>query len=720
MTGERRRTPASVMEVKMKLSVLFVVALGLALLMSCAPREPVAPVVEKIPHELEAHGDVRIDDYYWLRERSNPEVLAYLEAENTYTAAVMAPTEELQAELFKELTNRIQPDDSTVPALFDGYYYYKRYEKDLEYPIHCRREGSLEAPEEIILDVNQVAEGHDFCSVRGVAVSPDTRLLAWAVDTVGRRKYTIRVTDLQTGEALTDVIPEVTGNLVWANDNRTLFYARQDPETLRSYQIYRHRLGTQPSEDVLVYEETDPIFSVSVWKTRSERYIFIQSEQTLASEFRFLDADNPTGELRMIAPRERDVEYSVSHVGDRFIIRTNLDAENFRLMEAPVANPGRENWRELIPGRDDVFLQGVEVFSDFMVATERRDGLRHLRIIPWDGGEEYEIEFDEPAYVTWVDENEEMETTTLRFGYSSLNTPESIYDLDLLTHERRLMKREQVRGGFDPVNYVVDRLWAPARDGVQVPISLVYRTGVALDGSNPLLLYAYGSYGSSMESWFRPAVVSLLDRGFVYAIAHVRGGQELGRAWYEDGKLLHKKNTFTDFIDCGQYLVEEGYTAPERLFAMGGSAGGLLMGAVSNMAPELFAGIIADVPWVDVVTTMLDDDIPLTTSEFDEWGDPNQREYYDYMLSYSPYDNVEAKAYPAMLVLTALEDSQVQYFEPAKWVAKLRAMKTDDNPLLLKTEMAAAGHGGVTGRFKKYHETALKYAFMLEVLNGGL
>jgi oligopeptidase B len=578
----------------------------------------------------------------------------------------------------------------------------------------------LEAPEEIILDVNQAAEGHDFCSVRGVAVSPDTRLLAWAVDTVGRRKYTIRVTDLETDEALTDVIPEVTGNLVWANDSRTVLYARQDPETLRSYQIYRHRLGTQPSEDVLIYEETDPIFSVSVWKTRSERYIFIESEQTLASEFRFLDADDPAGELRMIAPRERNVEYSVSHVGDRFIIRTNLDAENFRLMEAPVANPGRENWRELIPGRDDVFLQGVEVFSDFMVVTERREGLRHLRIIPWDGGEEYEIEFDEPTYVTWVDENEEMETTTLRFGYSSLNTPESIYDLDLLTHERRLMKREQVRGGFDPVNYVVDRLWAPARDGVQVPISLVYRNGVVLDGSNPLLLYAYGSYGSIMESWFRPAVVSLLDRGFVYAIAHVRGGQELGRPWYENGKLLHKKNTFTDFIDCGQYLVEEGYTAPERLFAMGGSAGGLLMGAVSNMAPELFAGIIADVPWVDVVTTMLDEDIPLTTSEFDEWGDPNQREYYDYMLSYSPYDNVEAKAYPAMLVLTALEDSQVQYFEPAKWVAKLRAMKTGDNPLLLKTEMAAAGHGGVTGRFKRYHETALKYAFMLEVLAGRL
>ena len=704
----------------MKLTTLFVDASAVALLTSCAPTEPVAPVVEKKPHELEAHGDVRIDDYYWLRERTNPEVLAYLEAENTYTAAMMGPTEELQAELFEELKNRIPPDESTVPALSDGYYYYKRYEKDLEYPIHCRREGSLEAPEEIILDANRVAEGHDFCSVRGLAVSSDTNLLAWAVDTVGRRKYTIRLTNLSTGEAMTDVIPEVTGNLVWANDNRTLFYAKQNPETLRSYRIYRHVLGTDPSEDVLVFEESDPTFSVNVWKTRSEKYIMIQSEQTLASEFRFLDADDPDGELRMIASRERDVEYGVSHVGDRFIIKTNLHAENFRLMEAPVANPARENWRELIPGRDDVFIQGVEVFSDFMVVTERRDGLRHLRIIPFDGGEEYEIESDEPAYVTWVDENHEFETSVLRYGYSSLNTPETIYDLDLVTRERTLMKQEQIRGGFDAANYSVERLMAPARDGVEVPISLVYRTGIERDGSNPTLLYAYGSYGSSMEAWFRPQVVSLLDRGFVYAIAHVRGGQELGRWWYEDGKLLKKKNTFTDFIDCGSFLVEEGYTAPERLFAMGGSAGGLLMGAVSNMAPELFAGIIAHVPWVDVVTTMLDEDIPLTTAEFDEWGDPNQREYYDYMLSYSPYDHVEAKGYPAMLVTTALEDSQVQYFEPAKWVAKLRAMKTDDNPLLLKIEMAAAGHGGVSGRFKKYHKTALEYAFMLEVLDGGL
>jgi len=691
-----------------------------AVMISCAPTGPVPPTAEKRPHELELHGDVRVDDYYWLRERTNPDVLAYLEAENAYTSSMMAATEAFQEELFEELKNRIEPDDSTVPALFDGYYYYKRYEGRLEYPIHCRKQGSVEAPEEIMLDVNQVAEGHDFCSVRGVAVSPDTRLLAWALDTVGRRKYTIYFTDLETGEVMSNVIPDVTGNLTWANDNRTLFYAKQDPETLRSHQVYRHLLGTDPSEDVLVYEETDPTYSVYVWKTRSEKYVLIHSEQTLASEMRYLDADNPQGEFRVIAPRERGVEYSVDHVGNRFIIRTNLEAENFRLMEASVTRPGRANWRELIPGRDDVFLQGVEVFRDFMVVTERRGGLRHLRIIPWDGSEEYEVEFDDPAYVTWVDENHEFDTRVLRYGYSSPNTPKTIYDLDLATRERSLLKQEKIRGGFDSAHYTVERPMAPARDGVEVPISIVYQTGVERDGSNPALLYAYGSYGSSMEAWFRPEVVSLLDRGFVFAVAHIRGGQEMGRWWYEDGKLLKKKNTFTDFIDCGQFLVDQGYTSPDRLFARGGSAGGLLMGAVSNMAPELFAGIIANVPWVDVVTTMLDDEIPLTTAEFDEWGNPNEREYYDYMLSYSPYDNVAATDYPAMLVTTALEDSQVQYFEPAKWVAKLRTMKTDSNPLLLKTEMAAAGHGGVSGRFKQYRETALEYAFMLGVLGGGL
>lgn len=704
----------------MKVSVPIVAVVCGVIIISCSPRTPVPPKAEKVPHQLEMHGDVRVDDYYWLRERTNPEVLAYLEAENSYTSSMMAATETFQEELFQELKNRIDPDDSTVPALFDGYYYYKRYEDGLEYPIHCRRQGSVEAPEEIMLDVNSVAEGHDFCSVRGVAVSPDTRLLAWALDTVGRRKYTIFFHNLETGEVMSDVIPNVTGNLTWANDNRTLFYAKQDPETLRSYQIYRHVLGTDPAQDVLVYEETDPTFSVYVWKTRSERYILIESDQTLTSEIRYLDANNPQGDFQVIAPRERGVEYSADHVGNRFIIRTNLEAENFRLVAAPVTRPGRANWRELIPGRDDAFLQGVEVFRQFMVVTERRDGLRHLRVIPWNGGPDYEIEFDDPTYVAWVDDNHEFDPGVLRYGYSSLNTPETIYEIDLATRERSLLKQEHIGGGFDPANYTVERLMAPARDGVEVPISLVHQTGLKLDSSNPALLYAYGSYGSSMEAWFRPEVVSLLDRGYVFAIAHIRGGQEMGRRWYEDGKLLKKKNTFTDFIDCGQYLVDQGFTSPDRLFARGGSAGGLLMGAVSNMAPDLFAGIIANVPWVDVVTTMLDDDIPLTTAEFDEWGNPDDREYYDYMLSYSPYDNVEAKDYPAMLVTTALEDSQVQYFEPAKWVAKLRTMKTDNNPLLLKTEMAAAGHGGVSGRFKQYRETALEYAFMLGVLGGGL
>ena len=704
----------------MKFSVLVVAVVCGAIMISCSPRTPVAPMAEKVPHQLEIHGDVRVDDYYWLRERTNPEVLAYLEAENAYTSSMMAATETFQEELFQELKNRIDPDESTVPALFNGYYYYKRYEAGLEYPIHCRKQGSVEAAEEIMLDVNQIADGHDFCSVRGVAVSPDSRLLAWALDTVGRRKYTINFTNLETGEVMSDVIPEVTGNLTWANDNRTLFYAKQDPETLRSYQIYRHVLGTDPAQDVLVYEETDPTFSVYVWKTRSERYILIHSDQTLTSEIRYLDANNPQGDFQVIAPRERGVEYSADHVGNRFIIRTNLEAENFRLVAAPVTRPGRANWRELIPGRDDAFLQGVEVFRQFMVVTERRDGLRHLRVIPWNGGQDYEIEFDDPTYVAWVDENHEFDPRVLRYGYSSLNTPETIYEIDLANRERRLLKQEQIGGGFDRANYTVERLMAPARDGVEVPISLVHQTGLKLDSSNPALLYAYGSYGSSMEAWFRPEVVSLLDRGFVFAIAHIRGGQEMGRRWYEDGKLLKKKNTFTDFVDCGQYLVDQGFTSPDRLFARGGSAGGLLMGAVSNMAPDLFAGIIANVPWVDVVTTMLDDDIPLTTGEFDEWGNPDDREYYDYMLSYSPYDNVEAKDYPAMLVTTALEDSQVQYFEPAKWVAKLRTMKTDNNPLLLKTEMAAAGHGGVSGRFKQYRETALEYAFMLGVLGGGL
>ena len=695
------------------------VVLAAVLAVSCAQPAPKPPVAKQVPHPIEAHGDVRVDEYYWLRERSEPEVLAYLEAENAYTDTMLAGTATLRDELFQELKSRVQPDDSTVPALSRGYYYFERFDEGLEYPIYCRRSGSPDAADEVILDVNQVAEGHDFCSVRGVEVSPDSKLMAWALDTVGRRKYSIRITDLATGKPYPEGLADVTGNLAWANDSRTLFYTRQDPVTLRAHQVWRHRLGSDPEDDVLVYEEADPTFSVAVWRTRSGEYVLVHSEQTLASECRFIDADDPEGELRLVAPRERGVEYSVDHEGDRFLIRTNLGAENFRLVEAPVASPGRADWRELIPGREDVLLEAVDVFRDFMVVTERRDGLRRLRVIPWQGPER-EVGFDDPAYVTWVDRNEEFATSVLRYGYSSLDTPKTVYDLDLATGERRLMKQDEVRGGFDPSNYVVERVMAPARDGIAIPVSLVHRTGLARDGSSPLLLYAYGSYGASTDAGFRPEVVSLLDRGFVFAIAHVRGGQEMGRWWYEDGKLLQKKNTFTDFIDCGRYLVAEGFTATDRMFAKGGSAGGLLMGAVANMAPGLFAGIIANVPWVDVVTTMLDETIPLTTSEFDEWGDPKQREYYDYMLSYSPYDNVAAQDYPALLVTTALEDSQVQYFEPAKWVARLRAKKTDDNPLLFACEMGAAGHGGVSGRFKRYEQTAMEYAFMIALLAGDL
>ncbi len=696
-----------------------ITGLGCVLLAACGAPSPVPPTAEIRDHRLEAHGDVRVDPYYWLRDRTDPAVLAYLEAENAYTDAMLAGAVGLRRELFDELTARIPPEDASVPAPYHGHYYLSRYEEGLEYPIYIRRAGSPDAPDEVLLDVNRVAEGHNFCSVRSVAVSPDSLLLAWAVDTVGRRKYTIMITDLSSGDQLPDVIADVTGNLVWANDSRTLFYTKQDPQTLRSYQVWRHRVGAAAENDELVYQEDDPTFSVWVTKTRSENYILIVAEQTLATEYRTIDADRPDDEPRLVAARERGVEYSLDHVDDRFIIRTNLDAENFRIMEAPVASPARSSWRELLPGRDDTLVEDVEVFRDFMVVTERRDGLRHLRVLFWNGTET-EVSFDDPTYVTWVDDNREFATSVLRYGYGSLATPRTIYDLDLETGERLLMKRDRVLGGFEPGNFRVERVTATARDGTGVPISLVRPVNSKVDGSNPLLLYAYGSYGSSSEPWFRPEVVSLLDRGFIFAIAHVRGGEEMGRWWYEDGKLLNKKNTFTDFIDCAQFLVNEGYTSPDRLFAKGGSAGGLLMGAVANMAPELFAGIIANVPWVDVVTTMLDDSIPLTTAEFDEWGDPKQREYYDYMLSYSPYDNVTAQDYPAMLVTTALQDSQVQYFEPAKWVAKLRATKSDDNPLLFTCEMGAAGHGGVSGRYKRFEETALEYAFMLEVLAGRL
>jgi len=675
-------------------------------------KEPMAKI---IPHRLEKHGHVRIDNYYWLNQRDNPEVLEYLQAENEYTGKVMAAAGNLEEKLFEEIKARIKQTDMSVPYKKNDYYYYTRFEEGKEYPIYCRKKESLEAAEEVMIDANVLARGHEYFAVGGWTVSSGRNLLAYAVDTLGRRIYTIRFKNLDNGELLEDSIPGVTGNMAWASDNRTLFYSRQDPSTLRSYQIYRHALGTETAEDRLVYEETDETFSAYVFKTKSEKYLMIACHQTLSSEYRFLEADNPEGEFKIIQPRERGHEYSADHFGDKFYIRTNHRAKNFRLMATPVAQTEKEHWQEVIGHRDEVFLQSFEIFADYLVLKERRRGLINLRIIPWADGEEYYLDFGEPAYLAYISINPEFDTPLLRYGYTSLTTPNSIYDFNMATREKTLLKQEEVLGGFDSANYATERIYAPAADGTEVPISIVYRRGVEKKGDNPLLLYGYGSYGNSTEAVFSSTRLSLIDRGFIFAIAHIRGGQELGRQWYEDGKLLKKKNTFTDFIACAEFLIEQGYTCPEKLFATGGSAGGLLMGAVVNMRPELFRGVVTRVPFVDVVTTMLDESIPLTTDEYDEWGNPNQKEYYDYILSYSPYDNVSAQDYPNMLVTTGLHDSQVQYWEPAKWVAKLRALKTDSNRLLLKTNMNA-GHSGASGRYKSYRETAFNYAFILDLL----
>jgi len=700
--------------------LLLLAAGGLAGCGADVPRQqPTPPVARAIPQELEAHGHVRIAPYFWLRERENPEVVAYLEAENTYLGAAMAHTEELQNTIFEEIKGRIRKDDSSVPHLYDGYFYYRRYEKDREYPIYCRKEGSIDSAEEILLDVNALAvtigAQDGYLSVGGREISPDAQLYAFGADTMGRRFYSLRIKDLRSGELLPDVIPDVTPQSAWANDNRTLFYLKQDPVTLRPYQVYRHVLGSDPRDDQLVFEEPDDTFWVSLFRSKSGRYIFIECEHTLMTEYLYLDADRPLGDFTVIQPRERDLEYSVAHFGDHFYMRTNWEAKNFRLMKCPVAHTAKEHWTEVVPYDDAVFLQQFEIFRDYLVVRERREGLTHMRIIPWDGSPAHDLDFGEATYAAYLDTNKEFDTQVLRYEYTSLVTPVSIYDYDMATREKVLRKQDEVMGGYDPSAYRTRRLQAEARDGTMVPISIVHPADLVLDGRAPLLLDGYGAYGFSSAPWFSEARLSLLERGFGYAIAHVRGGQELGRQWYEDGKLLEKKNTFTDFIDCAEHLCETGYTGADKLFAYGNSAGGLLIGAVVNMAPEQFAGAIADVPWVDAVTTMLDATIPLTTSEYDEWGDPNQREYYDYMLSYSPYDNVEAKDYPALLVIAGYHDSQVQYWEPAKWVAKLRALKTDDQLLLLKTNMEA-GHGGVSGRFRGYRETALVYAFMIETL----
>jgi len=685
------------------------------------------PVAEKIAKELTIHGDTRIDNYFWMKltdaqktaeipDEQTKKVLEYLKGENEYKEAQMKHTEPLQEKLFNEIVGRIKKDDESVPYKDNGYYYYTRYEEEKEYPLRCRKKESMDAAEEIMLDVNEMAEGYDYFSVAGLNISPDNKILAYGVDTVSRRRYTIYFKDMTTGEILGDEISNTSGGVAWANDNKTVFYTKKDKVTLRSERIMKHILGMNTADDKEIFFEADETFSTFVYKTKSKKYLIIGSSHILSDEYRFLDAGNPDGEFQIIQPREKDLEYSVDHYGDHFYIRTNYDeAKNFKLMKTPVDNTTKENWMDVIPHRDDVLLEGFEIFKNYLVVNERIKGLTNLRIIKWKDRSEHYINFGEETYVARISINPEFDTDILRYSFSSLTTPSSTFDYNMISGEKTLLKEEEVLGGFDKNNYEAKRLYAIADDGTQIPISLVYRKGLKPDGNNPLLLGGYGSYGASRDPYFSSVRLSLLDRGFVYAIAHIRGGSEMGRQWYEDGKLLKKMNTFTDFNDCAEYLISEKYTNPEKLFAMGGSAGGLLMGAIINLQPELYKGVVAAVPWVDVVTTMLDDDVPLTTSEFDEWGDPKNKEYYDYMLSYSPYDNVEAKKYPNLLVTTGFWDSQVQYWEPAKWVAKLRDKKTGKNLLLLHINMEA-GHGGVSGRFRRYRETAMEYAFMFDLL----
>ncbi len=677
---------------------------------------PVPPIAAVRPHVVESPNGTRTDEYYWLRDdtRTSPEVIGYLEAENAYKAAMTAHTDALEEKVYGEIVGRIKQDDSTVPYRLRGHWYYTRYETGKEYPVYARKAGTLDATEQVMLDVNRMAEGHGFFQVGSTSIAPDNNLLAFTEDPVGRRQYTLRVKNLATGELLPDRIENVEPYLAWTADSRSILYLEKDPETLLARRVRRHVLGTDPAQDTLVYEQDDDSFYTSVGTTKDEQYITIFARSTVSTEVRYADAADPALAFRVFLPRERDLEYYPDHLDGRWIIRTNWQAPNYRLMEATVGAEGdRRNWRELLAHREDAFVDGFDVFSDFLAIEERSDAMRKIRIRPWGGGKDFYIGSDEPAYTTSLGVNAEIDTHIVRYEYTSLTTPMTVYDYDIQTGERQLMKRTPVLGGFDSANYRTELLWAPARDGAKVPVSIVYRAGFRKDGSAPLLQYGYGSYGATMDPAFSIARVSLLDRGFVYAIAHVRGGQEMGRRWYENGRLLHKKNTFTDFIDVTRFLVQEGYADGKRVSAMGGSAGGLLMGAVSNMAPADYRAIVAQVPFVDVVTTMLDESIPLTTNEFDEWGDPKKKEYYDYMLSYSPYDNVARQAYPAILVTTGLRDSQVQYWEPAKWVARLRARKTDANPLLYRTTMEA-GHGGRSGRFQRFHEIAEEYAFILD------
>ncbi len=687
------------------------------------------PIADKIPTEIEMHGDIRIDNYFWMRlsdqqknakikDEQTTKVLDYLNAENDYYDQITSHTNNFQSSLFEEMKARIKEDDESVPYKKNGYFYITKFEIGQQYPVYTRKKGSLDAKEELLFDVNELAKGHEYFQLGGLNISPNNELAAFSVDTVSRRQYVIHVKNLKTGEVYKDAITNTNGGSVWANDNKTLFYTKKDPVSLRSYKIYKHVLGTDASEDVEIFHESDDTFSTFVTKSKSNKYIIISSYSTVSSEYQFLDADKPNDTPQIIQKRERNLEYDIAHYKNHFYIRTNKDgATNFKLMKTPVTKTSQENWIDVIPHREDTLLEDMSIYKEYLVLEERTNGLNNVRIMRWDNTKDYYLPFDEETYSVGVYANPDFDTNIIRYSYNSMTTPSSVIDFNMDDKSKEIKKEQEVLGGtFDKKNYTSKRIWVPTRDGKKVAVSLVYRKDTKLNEDTPLLLYAYGSYGATVPDGFSTVRLSLLDRGFVYALAHIRGSEYLGRNWYEDGKLLHKKNTFNDFVDCSKFLIENNYTSAKHLYAMGGSAGGLLMGAIVNMNPELYNGIIAQVPFVDVISTMLDESIPLTTGEFDEWGNPKDKEYYEYIKSYSPYDQVKAKAYPNMLITTGYWDSQVQYWEPAKWVAKLREYKTDDNILLLHTNMEA-GHGGASGRFNALKEVAKEYAFMLDLEN---
>ena len=687
------------------------------------------PIAEKQPKKLVKHGDVRVDNYFWMRlsdeqklapvkDAHTQKVINYLEAENDYHDKITAYTKNFEEELFLEMKGRIKEDDATVPYKDNGYFYITRYEKGKQYPIYSRKKEHLEAEEQIMFDVNQMSKGYEYYKLGGLNISPNNKLAVFATDTVSRRQYFLRIKNLETGEIYKDIIDNTTGGSVWANDNKTIFYTKKNPVTLRSEKIYRHVLGTPTSEDVEVYHEKDETFGTYVTISKSKKFIIIGSYSTTSTEAQFLEADNPTGEFKVLQPRVKDLEYNVAHYKEHFYLLTNKDkATNFKLMKTPVTKTTLENWIDVIPHREDTLLEDFSIFKEYLVLEERSNGLNKVRIKRWDNKEDYYLPFNEETYSVGVYGNPEFDTDIIRYSYNSFTTPSSIIDFNMNDKTKDIKKEQEVLGDkFKKENYISKRVWAPVRDGKKVAISLVYHKDTQLNENTPLLQYAYGSYGYTIPDSFSTTRLSLLDRGLVYALAHIRGSEYLGRNWYEDGKMLNKKNTFTDFIDCSRFLINNNYTSSKHLYAMGGSAGGLLMGAIINMNPELYNGIIAAVPFVDVISTMLDDSIPLTTGEYDEWGNPNDKEFYDYIKSYSPYDQVDSKAYPNMLVTTGFHDSQVQYWEPAKWVAKLRELKTDDNLLLLRTNMDA-GHGGASGRFEALKETAKDYTFILALEN---